>query len=228
LRLIKLDSIIRSLNKIGLRQTIKNYLSYVIDYFFDLKYKTDTSSWVTLDDLNIDDSAKKRASGYQPTHAFQLRKLLRTLSIPINKVMIDLGSGKGKVLLIASEFGFREARGIEISRRLCNIAINNCHIYKQLTNNETNFVVINSDVINYNMRDDEDVFYMFNPFDEYVLKQMMKNISESILRQNRKIWIIYRNAIYKDIIDTNKYFTKITDFISLGQEYAVYTNRGDV
>ena len=119
-----------TLNNNGLRNTTKRILSSFFDYLFDLKYGIDTFSWVEVDDLKIDNHRKKRAKMYQPTCTLPLRKLLKELNIPPGKVFVDLGCGKGIVLLVASDFGFKEARGIEFSPVLCDIAIKNCSTKK--------------------------------------------------------------------------------------------------
>src|SRR5208283_1846153 len=198
----------------NLRSTTKRILSSFSDYLFDLKYGIDTFSWVELDDLKIDHNKKKRAKMYQPTCTIPLRQLLKELNIPRGKVFVDLGCGKGIVLLVASEFGFKEARGIEISPVLSDIANKNCAIYKEKTKTGTGFIILRSDVIDYGLNDDEDVFYLFNPFDEYVLKQVLNKIAASLQRRNREIMIIYRNAVHESIIEKNGNFTKLMDFSS--------------
>ena len=212
------------LKKNNLRDTTKRILSSFFDCLFDLKYGIDTFSWVELDDLKIDNTRKKRAKMYQPTCTLPLRKLLRELNIPPGKVFVDLGCGKGIVLLVASDFGFKEARGIELSPVLCDIAIKNCSIYKEKTKAGTDFVILRSDVSDYGLNDDEDVFYLFNPFDEYVLKQALNNITASLQRRNRGILIIYRNAVHASIIEKNGNFTKLMNFSSWGWDFMVFSN----
>ena len=207
-----------------IRSTTKRILSSFSDYFFDLRYCTDTFSWVEVDELKIAHSKKKRAKMYQPTCTLPLRKLLKELNIPRGKVFVDLGCGKGIVLLVASEFGFKEARGIEISPVLCDIAVKNCYRYKEKTKAGTDFIILRSDVIDHALNDDEDVFYLFNPFDEYVLKQALKNITASLQRRNRGILIIYRNPVHASIIEENGNFTKLMDFSSWGWDFMVFSN----
>ena len=69
--------------------------------------------------------------------------LFKKLKIPDDKVFIDIGSGKGRVLLIAAEFGIKEVRGIEFSPVLCEIAKKNISIYKEKTKSKTAFKIIN-------------------------------------------------------------------------------------
>jgi SAM-dependent methyltransferase len=212
------------LKKDGLANTTKRFLSSFSDYFFDLKYGIETFSWMELDELEIDGRKKKRANMYQPTCTLPLRRLLRKLNIPPGKILVDLGCGKGIVLMVASEFGFREIRGIEISPVLCDIALRNCSIYKEKTKTQTDITIVMSDVIDYGLNDDEDVFYLFNPFDEYVLWKVLENIMASLQRRNREILIIYRNAVDASIIEGSGYFTKIMDYAPWGWDFMVFSS----
>ena len=102
----------------GLRWTIHRICNRLIGYAFDIKYRTNTTSHVRLKDLEIQSNHKERGEQYEPTNIIPLKKLFNNLKFPIHSVFVDLGCGKGRVLLIASEFGFKEVRGIEFSYEL--------------------------------------------------------------------------------------------------------------
>lgn len=212
----------RSLKKKGAPRTLLVYLSYCVDYLFDMKYKTDTFSFVELDALGVDDAKREHARMYQPTDMVPLRNLFKALRIQPGKVLVDLGCGKGKVLLIASEFGFKEVRGVEFSPLLCDIASNNCSTYKGRTKTNTLFAIFKSDVLDYRIKDDEDVFYLFNPFDTYILKQVLENILASLQRRERKIWIIYRNAVHRGMVEEKMNPITVLDFTFWGFNFVVF------
>ncbi|HLP17998.1 MAG TPA: class I SAM-dependent methyltransferase, partial [Bacteroidota bacterium] len=195
-----LARLVKSLRERGISTTILSGYSTIIEYLFDFRYGTDTMTWVELDDLDVDSEQKSHAVLYQPSPSAAIRRVLRALNFPHGKIFVDLGCGKGKVLLIASEFPFDEVRGIDFSERLCEIARENFLHYRMKGNTRSNVVIIHSDVLNYSIEDDEDVFYLFNPFDDYILQHVVDGIAESIRRRKRKIWIIYRNAQHKDTI----------------------------
>ncbi|OVE82348.1 hypothetical protein BVY03_01155 [bacterium K02(2017)] len=213
---------IESLKENGLIKTFKKLASFIIDSFFDKKYNTDTSSWVETINLDVNEQQKKHAEMYQNTHALPLKKLLKTLPLPNDKILVDLGCGKARVLLVASQCGFKEARGIEFSKNLCEIANNNIKIFKNKTDSNVNFLIINSDVSDHDFDDDENVFFLFNPFDNYILEKVLHKINESLQRKNRKIWIIYRNALYKDSIEKALPTAKKTEYNYWGQDFVVY------
>ena len=75
-----------SVKERGVFRTLLIVLAYCADCLFDMKYKTDTSSFVGLDALGVDDAQKEHAKMYVPTHAMPLRKLFKALSIQPGKV----------------------------------------------------------------------------------------------------------------------------------------------
>jgi SAM-dependent methyltransferase len=217
-----LRTLCREVREKGAFKTFLLYISYLADYFFDLRYRTDTFSWVGLDDLGIDSQQKQHAYQYQPTHTLSLRKLFRRLGILAGAILIDLGCGKGKPLLISAEFGFREARGVEISPSLCEIARRNCMIYERKRRTSTKFDIIHSDILDYHFQDDEDVFYLFNPFDAHVLAQVSECILASLQRRNRRAWVIYCTPTHRDTIEQKFGARVISAYSFWGQEFAVY------
>ena len=219
-----IQSVDKSIEDRGIWDTILVTLSYIIDYFFDIKYGTETYSWVELEDLQIKSENIERGERYQPTHALPLRNLFRKLQIPRGKIIVDLGSGKGKVLLVAAEYGFKEARGVDFSRGLCEIAKKNILSFKKKYMGVTNFKVIQSDVTDYPIHDDEDIFYLFNPFDDIILAKVLTNMLTSLERRKRRVWIIYWNALHKNVIENSNLFKKVLEFKNLGQEFLVYSN----
>jgi hypothetical protein len=192
--------------------------------YFDNKYGLDTQRSVEINELGIDIEKQERAERYQITYTYGLKKLFGKLNLADKKVFVDLGCGKGKVLMMASEFGFKEARGVEISSNLCEIAIKNCSIYKEKSGTVTVFKIINVDALEYKPMDDEDVFYMFNPFDSLVMGKVLNSITESLKRKPRQIVIIYRHPLHENILALDNNYKKIAEYKLLEIIYVVYTN----
>src|SRR6202167_3603941 len=88
----------------------KNYVNYRIQDEFDLQHGIETSKRVHLTDLKVESPNWIYSDGYWPTppEVFQ-EAILSLRSEPEDLVFIDFGSGKGRVLLIASEFPFRKS-----------------------------------------------------------------------------------------------------------------------
>ena len=212
-----------SLRQRGLKGTLLRALAYVVDYWWDLKYHTDTFAWVAVERLGIDTQLQAHAQRYQPSQAVPLRQLLRALAIPPGKVFVDLGCGKGKALLLAAEFGFAEARGVEVSPTLCDLARHNCATYQQKTNTPTQFVIVQADARQYPVADDEEVFFLFNPFDAAVVEQVIRGIRTSLGRRKRKIWILYGHPLHRATVEeTLPASARREEFTFWGQDFTVF------
>jgi len=201
-------------------------LARVMDYAFDLHYGVQTVSWTVLDALTIASENKQRGVAYQPTLARPLRRVLPYLTpmLPAERILVDFGCGKGRVLLIASEFGFHEVRGVEFSPALCALARHNCAIYGQRTASKTRYQVIEADVVNYPIGEQENVFFMFNPFDAVVIKKVLANIATSLQQHLRKILMVYHYPVHSRLIKEQGCFKKLREFTFWDGDFSVYAN----
>ena len=103
-------------------------------------------------------------------------------------------------MLVASEFAFREVRGLEYSPVLCRVAEQNCRRYFARCSPDVVFQVLQSDAREYDIRDDETVFFLFNPFGPVILRQVIENIQKSLLENPRKAWIVYLNPLHREVV----------------------------
>ena len=215
-----------SLRQLGLWATILKSYIIIMDFYFDIKYATETGTRTKLENLTIESDNKERGVDYQATRVVPLRKLFHYIKsmIPDDSLFVDFGCGKGRALLIASQFGFREVRGVEFAHELCEIAKRNCAVYKAKTAVKTEFQIIASDVVDYDVNADENVFFMYNPFDEVVLGKVLDNIATSLTIQPRRILIIYYNPKYGNFIEQHDSFEKAGEFVLWGYNFTVYSN----
>ena len=206
----------------GLVRTISIIFNRMVDFHFDWKYKTDTRNKISLHDLTVTGENKEHGSFYQPTMARSFNRLLDTIPLPPESVLVDFGCGKGRVLLLAVLRGIPKAVGIEFSPELCAIARNNVRIVEQATGARLNIAVIEGDVTHYEIEDDQNVFFFFNPFDDVVLEAVVKNIKKSLQRKPREIAIIYYNPVHSHILDNS--FLPRNSYLIGGEEYMLYAN----
>ncbi len=222
----KLGALVAGIRSHGLRNTAAIVLAYTADYSFDVRYGTDTRSWASLDNLAIGSVNKQRGEMYQPTLAGPLARLFRALALPNDSVLVDLGCGKARVLLVAAQAGVPVVRGVEFSPELCRIARRNCAIFAQKTGVAATFEVVEADVVDYAIRPDESVFFLYNPFDGAVLRQVLANISASQRVHPRPLWIIYRNAVHSALLDGAAGFVRLRDYVFGGLDFVVYHSAG--
>jgi SAM-dependent methyltransferase len=206
----------------GLFRAIKVVVSTAVDTSFDLRYGTDTLRRVEMNALNFESQHKEHATFYQATQAGPLRKIIRKLDLPKDGVFVDLGSGKGRVLLIAAQCGFEKIVGVEFSAELCDIARENVKVFRRKTHVTSRIDVVESDVANYPIERDQRVFFMYNPFDELVMNRLLANLRGSVRQFPRKIWLIYNTPKYGEVIGNSGLFRACQELEISGSLLSVY------
>lgn len=111
---------------------------------------------------------------------------------------IDIGCGKGRALCVAAHQGFKKVTGIDFSKALCDSAKENLNHCKQMIP-ALQYHVINNDAFYFEIPDDADCIFLFNPFDEIIMSGVVENIMTSLKKKPRQISIIYVNPLYKDL-----------------------------
>ena len=213
-----------SLKRKGFRETVKIFCLKINNRYFDWRYGIDTASGVSLRDLAIMHPNKSDGNEYGTVPPYLLKKILDRVTCGQSDVFLDFGSGKGRVLLIASQYKFQKIIGIEFSPELVDIALKNIAICKDYNNFDIDRIkIINEDILDYKYNNDETVFYLFNPFSNIILEELCDQIMKSIHSKPRKVYIIYVNPIFDNIIVANR-FKKIDEINLINKMCYVYSN----
>lgn len=189
-------------------------LSVLEDYRFEKKYQLDTQSEVAIDDLDIDAEAKAQADKYKPTRKRYFRKVMEQLSLPPGGVFVDVGCGKGRVLLLASQCGFEEVLGLEISPRLTDIAKQNAVGFKNRASSCCPIRVECTNILDYRMTGVETVFFLYSPFGYEVTEQFLKNLRQSLESHPRNLWLIIDEFRFPELLEGDSYLelTEVYDY----------------
>jgi SAM-dependent methyltransferase len=208
--------------------TFNKFIAAVYDRQFDARYQLETAAEAELGGLTIKGANREHGRHYQGARVLVLRRLFRMLrsDVPPETVFVDFGCGKGRVLLIAMEFGFKEVKGVEFARELCAIANHNIAHYKSKRGLTTPCNAIEADATTYPIDPCENVFFMYNPFDETILAKVADNIAASGRAHPRKITVIYLNPRCSEVFAQKPEFVLTRDSDIWGNRYKVYTLRG--
>ncbi len=215
---------VKSLKKRGPGQTIKIGLSCVVDLSFDFFHGTETRAWVPLTDLDLQSENVAHGVTYQASKAAPVLKLLKSLGIPKDGGFVDFGSGKGRVLMLAAKSGFANIVGVEFSHELCAIARQNLDIFTRRTGIKTRIEIVTSDAAHFRIAGDQIVFFMFNPFNGFVMEQVLFNIRESVRQFPRKVWLIYNTPAHSDTVLRTGLFSASQRYQIGGNDFVVFQN----
>jgi precorrin-6B methylase 2 len=188
--------------------------------WFDKKYGVDTHRITQLSDLNISNGSVEHGRQYQPILVNHLRTILETLEPMPDDVLVDFGSGKGRVLLISSMYQFKKVVGVEFSDRLCAIADANVKKFKG--RNNCLIKIHCADAGNYKIKREETVFYFFNPFDKVIMQKVIDNIKISLTEYPRRIRVVFHNVRPENRASSSDLFELVSDSTLHGIAFQIY------
>jgi SAM-dependent methyltransferase len=168
-----------------------------------VKYGSNTFGPVELKNLTIVEGDVKKASRYEAVSFYMLEHLFTAFrKISDITSIVDLGCGKGRVMMVAAHFGFTKTTGIDFAKEMCEEANANM-MKKQKQFPGLTWNVIRQNVENYDIRSDDSVFFMFNPFDYSVLKNFLRKLNISCDQFPRPIYFIYASPQHDKLLLNN-------------------------
>lgn len=190
----------RSLYYRGFVNTFK-LLSYEGKY--EKQLGINTHSIVNLDKLTLAGENSDQNHHYQGASYYILFSIFEKLPPETkNFPLIDYGCGKGRALFVAEQCGFTNLIGVDIAKELINDANANKAVYVK-KNKQSSIDFLFEDATKYEIPDNTQVFYFFNPFGADILQQVINNIKTSVKVNPRKVYCIYLNPKYKAVFEKN-------------------------
>jgi SAM-dependent methyltransferase len=175
------------------------YFSIYHEIRGERKYRIDSSRLDDLQKLSVKGHYRELAEIYQGASYYLLEKIFQELNrLHAPRDIIDMGCGKGRVLVVAAYHGFTDITGVDFAEDLCKEAVINCGIItKKFPLARWN--VLHENAFNYRFKNNDHVFFFFNPFKELVMNQVIKNILLSLNAYPRIIFIVYMNPQHKKL-----------------------------
>lgn len=147
-------------------------------------------------------------SPYQPTDPVVFREMMAILPIDFSEfTFVDLGSGKGRTLLMASEYPFRRILGVEILPELHRAAEENIRAYKSATQRCGQIESVCADASEFALPKEPLVLYLFNPLPAQGLGKVLEKLKQSLLLIPRKTFILYQNPVLADNLRDHGWLT---------------------
>ena len=131
---------------------------------------------------------------YQASDYAGFRRVMRSLHIREGEdVFVDIGSGKGRIVILAATMPFREVIGVELSERLNSVAQDNVRRVRSRLQCR-NIQLVTADATTYAIPPDATILYFYNPFLNETLRSVFENIRASLMRFPRGLTIVYKNS----------------------------------
>lgn len=134
---------------------------------------------------------------YDTVEYSKLEKIIAFLQLNENDIFVDIGCGKGRIILYAAAKKLKKVIGIEYEKSLVDILRKNINSFKAL---KTKIEIIQADAGTYEITEGT-VFFLNNPFGYKTLIKVLENIRNSTLISPRKVRIVYQGKLYKVLLD---------------------------
>ena len=176
------------------------------DLDFDWEQRVDTT-W-----SNVSFGTRVReifaGRGYQPTDPQIFREMMEHVRVDLSGyTFIDLGSGKGRALLLAREFPFRRIIGMELLPELHAVAQHN--VERLPEHEQKRFELQCGDARQFVYPPGPLFLYLFDPFPAPVLAEVVANLERSAQQDPRPVLIGYQNPISESVIAHSLQFQKL-------------------
>lgn len=183
------------------------------DRLFDRRHGVSTCGVIDQSRLTVSGHNQTHGLEYEPTPVRAFRRMLASLPEDLSQfTFVDLGSGKGRSLLLASHYGFKKVIGVEFAHELHETAVANVARYHARGQRARDIEVVRQDAATYEIPDGPIVFYLYYPFRRDVLVQVLANIEDSQRASPRKMFFINRLDKSEWLDDTRELFAQL-DFV---------------
>lgn len=164
---------------------------------FDKKHGTNTTNMM---DFFEPQYIMNDQTFYQTMPSSKITETFEMLNTDFDDyAFIDVGCGKGKPLLVASDYPFKKIIGIDIAAELINIAHSNINIYKKGELDTSRFELIHKSIEEYTIPEEKLVIHLFNPLNETLMETFLKQIEQSYKNYAREIIFIYVIPVHKEV-----------------------------
>lgn len=166
---------------------------------FDSRFGTDTATvaypW-NLASIEHEDTPEIHA--YEAAPAWLIHEALASIPLQPNVfAFVDMGSGKGRALLVASELPFAKIVGIELSRELHQIAQDNTRRYRSASQQCETFLLHCMNALDYTFGPEPLVLFLSNPFGGNTVRAILASLETSLRAKPREAYVIYINPRFE-------------------------------
>lgn len=163
-----------------------------LDRSYDRRHGTDTAGIIATKDLQIERGSRVLGNWYEPVTENIFGQLMRAIRVdPRLYTCIDLGSGKGRGLLMAADHGFPRVVGVEFAKDLHVVAERNIALREAGTGRPSGISVLCMDAQEYAIPPGNLFVFLYSPFTGSVMERVVNNFRASHRLAPRPMVIVF-------------------------------------
>jgi SAM-dependent methyltransferase len=194
---------------------------------FDQRYGVDTSGLIGGGDLRSGHKNDVFNTAYYGMAPSRLRRVLEdwisdSSHVAISQYsFIDLGCGKGRAVMMASEFLFRQVIGVELNTSLAQTAETNLAVWTGAGRAVCPVQILCQDATEFSFPEGPCLLYLFNPFAAPVVKRLIERLEADFSSRSRQLDVIYFNPEAGALFDAHAGFELLwTGTVEMSEEDA--------
>ena len=157
----------------------------------------DTAGVAEPKEMTLVGEARPENNHYDATPSYDVEEALDKVGIgPEGVTFIDIGSGKGRVLLMAAARPFARIIGIEYATELHETARANVANYAARHGGGERIELQLGDAADFVFPDEPSIVFLFNTFGPPLLTRVIANLHASWRANPRPLRVIYENAVH--------------------------------
>lgn len=177
-----------------------------VDREFDAQHGVDTGGYTYLSTLRIKSPNWREGTSHIAADPEEFASAMSAVDADLSRLtFIDLGSGKGRALMLAKQYPFKRILGVEFSDKLVATA------RKNLPDIET----ICADAAQYELPNEPTLLLLYNPFGRPIMDVVARNTRASLEKSPRELIVLYLNPFHLES------WTEAGFKVSRGEHFAV-------
>jgi SAM-dependent methyltransferase len=188
---------------------------------FDVMHGVDTSGLIPAGSLVTGHQNDAHVTAYYGVAPSILRKLVELWletapPHPIGRyTFVDIGAGKGRAILVASELRFRKVIGVELNPAMADIAQQNVdnwtrnHAADPTAAPHAPIRLVEQDVLEFEFPKTPCVAFLFHPFEAPLMRKFLRRVETQFAKRPGEFDVLYVNAECAAVFDANPAFRRL-------------------
>ena len=179
---------------------------------FDQQYGVDTSGLIWGEDLPSGGANDRWSTAYYGIAPSIFHASMARLPADLSGyTFVDIGSGKGRAVMLATHYRLKEIYGVELAPELHAIAEANLRIFGAASTIHPPVHLRCMDAAEFKLPESPLVLFFYHPFCKPVLKRVLRNLEASLRACPRQVFVLYINTELRDVLDRARFLQKISE-----------------
>jgi SAM-dependent methyltransferase len=186
---------------------------------FDRAHRVDTGGLIYADGLSTGHEHDRHSAGYYATAPSLFRGSVELWRDTLggtgcsleDYTLVDIGCGKGRVLMLATEYPFREIVGVELNPQLASMARRNLNRWMRRRRACRSVRIACGDVLSFPLPKGRVVLFFFNSFEREMVQMWLDRLIAAASSRSEPIDLIYLHPEHHTVLAATQGIRKLAD-----------------